>query len=464
MQFAGQRTDMELRPLGEPLNVLIKLTPDILPEPEAILVTGITPQITIADGVSEAEFIKRFQTEAVKADTIFVGFNSIRFDDEFMRFLFYRNFYDAYEWQTRQGCSRWDILDVVRMTRALRPEGIQWPVDSSGQASNRLTLLTGLNKLDHVDAHDALSDVGATIALTKLIRQKQPKLFEYLLSIRTKQQVAKLIEQERPFVYTSGSYPGEFEKTTVAATISQLSEKQTVLVYDLRFDPKDFMNLSVDELAALWSKRHDDPSWQPFPVKTLQINRAPAVAPLSVLDNASQQRLKLDMKLIEKHYRILRGATAFTKNLEAAQDKLNRQQRKMWKQQQTEWMSDEQSVDAQLYDGFFDDHDKKLMTKIHSSLSSKLSGFESELHDPRLKALLLLYKARNFPASLSDEEQTSWQTFCQNRLLSGNAQSRLARYMKRLSELVENTTTKKQSYLLEELILYGESIMPGELA
>src|ERR1017187_2824072 len=169
MQFAGQRTDMELRPVGDPVNIFIKLTPDVLPDPEAILVTGITPQITLAEGVTEAEFLTTFYNTVVADDTIFLGFNSIRFDDEFMRFMHYRNFYDAYKWQWQNGCSRWDLLDVVRMTRALRPQGINWPFDSSGRPANRLGLLAEVNKLNHTNAHDALGDVNATIALAQLI-------------------------------------------------------------------------------------------------------------------------------------------------------------------------------------------------------------------------------------------------------------------------------------------------------
>ncbi|HSX37189.1 MAG TPA: exodeoxyribonuclease I, partial [Patescibacteria group bacterium] len=174
MQFAGQRTDMELNPVGEPVNVLIKLPPDVLPDPDAVLVTGITPQQTIADGLTEAEFLKYFYEEVVKPDTIFLGFNSIRFDDEFMRYLHYRNFYDAYEWQWQDGCSRWDLLDVVRATRALKPEGIEWPFAPDGKPANRLEYLTKVNKLDHYKAHDAMSDVHATIAMAKLVRTKQP--------------------------------------------------------------------------------------------------------------------------------------------------------------------------------------------------------------------------------------------------------------------------------------------------
>jgi exodeoxyribonuclease-1 len=453
MQFAGQRTDMDLQPIGDPINTLIKLPPDVLPDPEAILVTGITPQMTLSEGLTEAAFLKLFYDQAVKPDTIFLGYNSIRFDDEFMRFLHYRNFYDAYSWQSQKGCSRWDMLDAVRMTRALRPKGIAWPFDSSGKPSNRLPLLSGINKLAHQSAHDALSDVNATIALSQLIRRKQPKLFDFLLKMRLKTEVSKLVLSPTPFVYSSGEYPSEFEKTTAAVAVGQPSQKRSVLVYNLRFDPSEFSDLSTSELMKRWQKRHDDESWKPFPVTTLQFNRCPAIAPLSVMDDASQKRLQLDMKVIENHFQTLQKSESLITKLQEVQEMLN-------KQKQIEWTSDDLSVDEQLYDGFFDDRDKNLMTDIHDASPETLSNFITQLNDPRLKALLPLYKARNYPADLSSQERSDWEAFCQQRLMSGKTQSRLARYMQRITELATKPTTDKDQYLLEELRLYGESIMP----
>ncbi len=454
MQFAGQRTSLDLQPIGEPINLLIKLSADVLPDPEAILVTGITPQSTLSDGLTEADFLKQFYEQAVQPDTVFVGFNSIRFDDEFMRFLHYRNFYDAYKWQSQEGNSRWDLLDVVRMTRALRPEGIAWPVDKSGISSNRLTLLTSINKLDHEGAHDALSDVNATIALAKLIRNKQPKLFEFLLKLRSKQEVARLVLNSQPFIYSAGVYPSEYEKTAVVSAITGQSPKQTILVYDLRFDPKQFSGISSSELKKRWFKKREDESWEPFPVSSLQINKCPAVAPLSVLDKSSQQRLKLDMKIIEKHYQVLMHEKDLINNILKVQTELD-------KQKQLEWTSGEQYVDEQLYDGFFDDHDKKLMDLIRNASPDSISNYQTELRDPRLKAMLPLYKARNYLNSLNSEERTVWEAFIAKRLFSGQENSRLAKYMQRIAELAASPTNKKQSYILEELRLYGESLMPA---
>ena len=274
MQFGGQRTDMNLKPIGKPVKSVIKLTPDVLPSPDAILITGITPQQTLADGLTEAEFLKFFYKEVVRPDTIFLGFNSIRFDDEFMRFLLYRNFYDAYEWQWQDGCSRWDLLDAMRMTRALRPEGIKWPFAPDGKPANRLEFLTGVNKLAHSDAHDALNDVLATIEVARLLRNKQPDMFDYLLKQRDKKAVRELVVKGAPFVYTSGRYSSEFLHTTAVVLLSKHPNGRDALVYDLRFDPTPFAKMSVDELAEAW-RFTKDPDAVRLPVKTLKVQPLP---------------------------------------------------------------------------------------------------------------------------------------------------------------------------------------------
>jgi exodeoxyribonuclease-1 len=200
MQFAGQRTDMDLKPVGEPDNILIRMTPDVLPQPDAVLVHGITPQQTITEGITEAEFAKYLTSQVCVKDTVMVGYNNLRFDNDFIRFTLWRNFHDAYEWSWKERCSTWDLLDVVRMTRALRPEGIQWPFAPDGKPSNRLEYMTAVNKLEHANAHDALSDVSAAIDIARLVKGKQPKLFSYLLEHRGKNKIAPLVSSGRPLV------------------------------------------------------------------------------------------------------------------------------------------------------------------------------------------------------------------------------------------------------------------------
>lgn len=456
MQFAGQRVDLELNAIGEPVNILIKLTPDVLPDPDAVLVTGITPQATIADGVTEAEFLKVFERDICQPETTFVGYNSVRFDDEFMRCLLYRNFYDAYEWQWCDGCSRWDMLDVVRMTRALRPTGITWPFATDGTPSNRLEYLTSVNGLDHENAHDALSDVRATINVARLIKSKQLKLFDFLFEIRDKRKVAAIVEAGQPFVYTSGAYLSEYEKTTVVIRIAPLSNRQGALVYDLRHDPAPLVGLSVKELTKrmAWQPRKSE--HVPFPVKALRYNRCPAIAPVSVLDAASQERLHLDMTQVEKHRRILQDNPDFAAHVNEAYAAQN------VKAGQSALMGNEHLVDGQLYDGFLNEGDKGEIKHVRQAAPDELSSFAGKFGDGRLNALLPLYKARNYPENLTSDERAIWETFCATRLLDGGQKSRLAKYFERLQVLMSGSPTPKQQYLLEELKLYGESIMPSE--
>ncbi|MGL4204888.1 MAG: exodeoxyribonuclease I, partial [Aeromonadaceae bacterium] len=238
-QFAGIRTDAELNPIGEPLMIYCQMPTDYLPEPEACLITGITPQLVNRQGVNEAEFIRRIHAEFSQANTCILGYNNIRFDDEFTRYTLYRNYFDPYGYSWQQGNSRWDLLDVVRACYALRPEGINWVYDEEGKPSFRLELLTQANGIGHEHAHDALSDVYATIGMAKLIRDKQPKLFDYLFKLRNKNQVKALIDviSMKPLVHVSGMFsPWQGCASWVSPVAWHPTNANAVIVVDLNQD------------------------------------------------------------------------------------------------------------------------------------------------------------------------------------------------------------------------------------
>ncbi len=454
MQFAGQRTDLDLNPIGEPDNILIKLTPDILPDPEAILITGITPQQTLQDGISEVEFLKYFHSQIALPGTVFVGYNTIRFDDEFIRYLNYRNFYDAYEWQWQESRSRWDILDVVRMTRALRPDGIKWPVNGEGKPVNSLEPITKINNLEHSNAHDALSDVNATISVAKLIKTKQPKLFKFLYDNRDKKSVEKLVSSG-PFVYTSGRYGGEFNSTTIATAITDHpNQKGSVFVYDLRYDPTEYTKMTPEQLSAELQVYRPEEGKIRIPIKQLQFNRCPSVAPMGVLGDEDKKRLSLDIETITKNYNILKNNLDFG-------DKVNEAIRINEKLKQQSFEIDVKAVDEQLYDGFFNDSDKTKMSVVRASGLNELADLNLDFADNRLEKLLLLYKARQFKPSLTDSEQASWSEYLENKLITGEQSSELAKYFAKIQEISQRPNLgTKDKYLLEELKLYGESIIP----
>ncbi len=447
MQFAGQRTTIHLEPVGEPYNILVRLNDDTLPSPDALMVTAITPQKTIEEGYSEAEFARIVTEEVFTPDTIAVGFNSIRFDDEFMRHLLWRNFYDPYEWSWKDGRSRWDILDVVRMTRALRPEGIEWPVNEEGKATNRLELITKYNGVDHYQAHDALSDVMATIAVARLIADHQPQLFEYLLKLRDKREVMKLVnlDDKKPFVYTSGRFDAEHDKTTVAFPLTT-GRNGNVVVYDLRYDPAPFISLSQEELSdkffASWQERQVE-GFVKLPVKELQYNRAPAVAPLGVLKQAEGwQRIQLDAATVEAHKKILLSAPQFAENIRSLLEG-----RPEFKKSP--------DPEAQLYDGFVGDRDKIRIETVCNASERELADFHPQFDDERLPGLLLHYKGRNFPQTLSESEAAQWEQWRTERITR-----QLPGFMKAV-ERIAVKASDEQRFMLEELQLWAESVAPA---
>src|SRR5690606_1979330 len=137
-QFAAVRTDRELQVVDEPISLFVRPADDLLPSPVATLITGIAPQHALREGLSEAEAAARIVEEMSRPGTCTLGYNSLRFDDEYVRHTLFRDFFDPYEREWRGGNSRWDLLDVMRLAHALRPEGIEWPKREDGATSFKL--------------------------------------------------------------------------------------------------------------------------------------------------------------------------------------------------------------------------------------------------------------------------------------------------------------------------------------
>ena len=448
MQFAGRRTDKDFNPIGEPYNILVTLNDDTLPSPEALFVTGISPQKTVEEGYTEAQFVKILTEEVFTPGTTAVGFNNVRFDDEFIRHLLWRNFYDPYEWTYKDGRSRWDLLDAVRMTRALRPEGINWPVTEDGKATNRLELLSKLNGIEHENAHDALSDVDALIGVTKLIADKQPQLFQYLLKLRGKKEVQNLInlDDKKPFVYVSGRYDAEWNKATVAFPLAP-AINNNVIVYDLRYDPSTFIDMSEGELAkvmfASWEDRKKD-DFVKLPVKTLQYNRCPAVAPVGVLAQGDGwKKIGLDADTVTKHMNMLLAHPEFAERLRGLSEKKRE-------------YPVSNDPEAQLYDGFLNDRDRLRVETVRNATEQELADFQPEFIDERLSPLLLHYKARNYPKVLSEGEVKLWDEWRAMRL-----QQQLPGVLKSLQKYSTDTDSEHQ-FMLQEIQLWIESVLPAE--
>lgn len=442
MQFAGQRTDEKLNLISSPDNFLIKLPPDILPTPSAVLFTGLSIKENQASGTSEPDFATYFNDHIALPSTVFIGFNNIRFDDEFIRYLLYRNFYDPYTWHWADNRSRWDILDPIRMTRALRPDGIIWPKDIDGNLTNRLEELTKFNKIAHLKAHDALSDVLATIEVARLVLTKQPKLFSYLIRLRDKKLSNDIINSKQPFVYTSGRYSSEFLHTSVVLTMEFNLKSSAAQVYDLRVDPEPILKMSAKDLADRWRYDPDKPK-ESLPIKTIKLNRCPAVAPISVLDPDSLKRLKLDMDTIMKNAHVLKENIAeLNKKLKEVVGILDAERDYRQRSRLT-------YADQQLYSGFISPPDQKICQQVHA-----IPPPDIKFSSKRLNDLYFIYKARNYPKVLTTSENQQWHKLVYNRLFKGSDSTYL-RFMEELKGLKKDSPNKA---LIKELEDYAKKV------
>ena len=450
MQFAGQRTNDELKPIGQPVNLLVKLTDDILPSPGAVLTTHITPQMTVADGISEADFCRYFLEQVATPDTTILGYNSTRFDDEFIRHTLWRNFHDPYQWAWAEGRDRWDLLDVTRLVRALRPEGINWPTKRVAETDQLITTvnlvdMAKCNGFENDNAHDALADVKALISLARLLRQSQPTMWRYLLDHHDKHSILNIITpgQPKPFVYASGRYSSSYQKTTVATVIAEGRTPNSYLVWDLRYDPVDFTSLSKAEIlssltADRATRRQDD--FVPVPIKELSINKCPAVAPLGVLDSASEVRISLSRTEAMKHYHQLNSQAGLIKRLTRA-----------WCKRPV--FPPASDVEGKLYDGFTPKSDQTKIRLVAAADSTGLADLHPNFTDERLDELLFRYKARQYPTSLSESEEERWRKFRRVKL-----ERELPAYLSELSKLASSLAADQ--FILEELQLWAESITP----
>ena len=458
MQFAGQRTDENFNRIGEPINILVRLNDDVLPSPSALMVTKISPQKTVEEGYTEAEFAKMLVEEYFTPDTVIIGYNNVRFDDAHIQHLLWRNFYPPYDWQWKEGRSRWDLLDVVRMIRALRPEGINWPFIKNKEtgekfASNKLELLTKENGISHENAHDALSDVDGLIDVARLLKEKQPQIFDYLLKMRSKNEVQKMInlENPKPFVYTSGRFSVEFEKTTIAFPIAPAKNKN-VIVWDLQFSPKDFLDWSAEQILENITADFETRSqadFKPIAAKILQYNKCPAVAPVGVLNDENKERLKIDLGEIQKNLDILRKNPHFSENLRTAFEKKS-------EVFQDKNSKDTLSPEARLFEGFVSRSDDIKIEAVRNSSARELADFHPYFNDERLSELLLHYKARSFSKSLSSQEKEIWEEYRVK-----NIQKMMPKFIQEFQEITaRKDLNSKEEFILEEIKLWLENIMP----
>lgn len=453
-QFAAIRTDANLNEIGEPVMLYCQPANDFLPDPQSCLITHITPQICLERGIPEHAFAKKIEQELGQTGTVGVGYNTIRFDDEITRFMFWRNLIDPYAREWQNNCGRWDIMDMVRTSYALRPEGINWPLNEEGKPSFRLEHLTAANGIVHEAAHDALSDVRATIALARLIRQHQPRLFDFCFALHKKEKVADEIGMpllNKPFLHVSGMFAAERGCLAVMWPLAMHPKnKNEVIAWDLSFDPSELANLDAATIQMrLFSKTDTLPEGiQRLPVKSVHINKSPIViGNLKTLTPAMALRWNIDMEQVQKH---VERAAALPPASAA-----------IWEQVYNRPETPTADVDEDLYGGFIGNGDRRLLNELRRMDAVQLTSVSTAFQDARLTEMLFRYRARNFPDSLTDAELETWEEHRAARLLDGAGNARTVEaYFNQIDALSESASEEDEE-ILGALYDYAEMIVPS---
>lgn len=446
-QFAGVRTDIDFNIIEEPLVIYCSPADDYLPDPEAVMITGITPQLARAKGVNEAEFARLIHQAFSMPGTCILGYNNIRFDDEVSRNIFYRNFYDPYAYSWQNGNSRWDLLDVMRACFALRPDGIVWPENEEGFPSFRLEHLTRANGVEHAQAHDAMSDVYATIAMAKLVKQAQPRLFNFLFQHRYKHKLNALIDIAgmKPLMHVSGMFGAARGNTSWVSPLAwHPDNKNALIICDLAGDMTPLLTLSAEQLRErLYTRRDKLAAGQaPLPIKLVHINKCPVLAPANTLLPENAERLGIDRQACLQNLKLLRQHPEVREKVVA-----------LFADAEPFVGSDD--VDARLYDGFFSDADKAAMKIIQQTKPQNLPALDLAFNDDRMNELLLRFRARNYPNTLDDAEQRRWLQHRQEAMCAERVQNYLLQ-LEALFNLHQND--KEKTALLKALLDYGREL------
>ncbi|MES2325673.1 MAG: exodeoxyribonuclease I [Pseudomonadota bacterium] len=458
-QFAAIRTDANLNEIGDPIMLYCQPAPDFLPDPQSCLITGITPQQCLEWGVPEHKFAATIEQAFSKPGTIGVGYNTIRFDDEITRFMFWRNLIDPYAREWQNNCGRWDLLDVVRMTYALRPEGIEWPKKEDGKPSFRLEDLARANGLLHEAAHDALSDVRATIALARLIREKQPKLFDFCLALHKKDRVAAEMGMHlapalrQPFLHVTGMFPAERGCIALVYPLAtHPTNKNEVLVWDCSYDPAELFGLDADTIRLrMFTRSADLPEGMTrLPIKSIHMNKSPMlVSNLKTLSPEMAKRWSLDMDQARVHA----AAVAAGPDMGA-----------MWDQVYHRPASqDEIDVDEDLYGGFIGKDDKRKLESLRGEKPERLATARPSFDDARLSELFFRYRARNFPAMLNEAEAAQWEQHRAARLFDGAAGARTVDQLFAEIDVLSEDADERADEILGALYDYAEQIAPRRM-
>ena len=440
VQFASQRTDEELKPIGEPYTCLVRVPPEVLLKPGAMLITKLGPKILDEEGIEEWKLLGDLADHLSQGQTCIVGYNNIAFDDEFLRFSMYRNLRPPYEHEWKKGNSRMDLMIVLQLTCALRPEGLNWPI-KDGEPSYALADIAEANGLDTSSAHDAHVDVNLTLGMARLVKQAQPRLWEYACSLRSRDTALGYTTplRKRPVLHVSKYYSKQrYCIAPVLPIVMRPERSNELIVVDLASDLSLIVDGTVEELRSklFRSQEGEDPSQLRPGIHTIAMNKFPIIAPISTLRNEDAERLNIDKQEIGDACVRLNEIPDLPYRLQQVYET-------------PPSFEAPQTAEEALYEGFLPDEDSKECQEFWKDLDQGLPWRDARFSDQRLNDLRSRLKARIAPEAMNSDEKSQYRSFVKTRLTSKHQD--LNEQRKKIQEMRSSIKDPTEARLLNEL-------------
>ncbi|VFP83850.1 exodeoxyribonuclease I [Buchnera aphidicola] len=441
-QFCSIETDNDFKFIRKKTILFCYPPIDYLPDPNSILITKILPQYTQQYGLNEYCFTKKIYDIFSQKNSCIIGYNNINFDNLITRNIFYRNLLDPYEWSWKNGNFSWDVLNIVRAFYIFYPKTMLWYRKINGTVSFKLSDITSINNIIHINAHDAYSDVMATFLIVQFLYKKNKKFFLFLYKISHKKFILNFISQNynKPFFYLSsffGSKNNNFGCIMILGMHPKFNNNLIIINLSINFK-KIFHLYSYCVRDKLKIHQLFDCG-----IQVVCINKSPLFFSYNSLSKQDCKRLNINYSRCQKNFFLLKNNTLL----------------KNWilsfflKSEKNEV---DDNVDLMLYKNFFNSSDKMLFSFIHSHVPLQWINWYPEFIDTRIKEIFFRLKARNFIKLLNFNEIKRWQLYCKHKINS----TYIKKYIRKIRFLqLKHRLDKKNFFLLEQLIIYVNQII-----
>jgi exodeoxyribonuclease I len=269
LQFGAIHTDDELNELDR-FECRCRLDGHVVPSAGAFRVTGMTiGKVTAADLPTHYEMVCQLKEQLEKwCPTTFVGWNTLSYDEHLLRQAFYKCLHPPYLTNTN-GNQRSDMLKLAQCAEAFSKDVLTVPLNEKGKPTFKLDQLAPANGFHHLNAHDAMADVEATIFICRLIKHRAPEAWQQMLHCAAKARVEEVIHGSAVFMLR------EYYGSVREYALTRLGEEPNgfaPLAYDLSIDSHQLHVMSDTELSSRLKR-------SPRPIRRIRTNAAPFVTP-----------------------------------------------------------------------------------------------------------------------------------------------------------------------------------------